>query len=229
VKFLSVVQHTNPEWLGHMEDHFEGRGIRFGYHRPFASGRLPDVATIGDGLVLLGGGPWGAAAGPSQLPTCAEEVRLARACLMLDKVVIGIGVGAQILAIAADGEVMAAPLRFAHETTTRTKPDALAGLMPETFPSLVYMRDRPVPPDYADILARFDDSAPSVFQIGTRAFGFAAHPGIRRAMLEELVMEAEDPISGAADTLATAGAISSQIEDALVRLMAGVLRTSRLG
>ena len=60
MKHLSVVQHTQSEWLGHIEDHLEGRGIRFGYFRPFtAGGTLPDVMTLGDGLILLGGGPWG--------------------------------------------------------------------------------------------------------------------------------------------------------------------------
>lgn len=228
MKHLSVVQHTNPEWLGHMEDHLEGRGIRFGYHRPFAGGKLPEVPTVGDGLVLLGGGPWGAVPGPLQLPTLEAEVRLARACLMLDKPVIGIGIGAHILSLAAEGGVTAAPLQFALETSTRSLADALAGLMPATFPSLLYLRDRSAPPDYAAILARFDDGRPSVFQIGSKAFGFAAHPGVRRAMLEELVMESEDAVEGAGETLAQAGAVASQIEDALVPIMAGLLRTCGL-
>ena len=56
MKHLSVVQHTQSEWLGHIEDHLEGRGVRFGYHRPFvAGGKLPAVATVGDGLILRRG------------------------------------------------------------------------------------------------------------------------------------------------------------------------------
>ena len=43
---LSVIQHTQSEWLGGIEDHLEGRGIRFGYHRPFTTGgTLPSVPT----------------------------------------------------------------------------------------------------------------------------------------------------------------------------------------
>ncbi|MGB5578544.1 MAG: hypothetical protein WBM88_14140, partial [Woeseiaceae bacterium] len=44
---VAVVQHTSGEYLGLMEDHLEGRQIRFQYFRPFAGGRkLPahDVA-----------------------------------------------------------------------------------------------------------------------------------------------------------------------------------------
>lgn len=229
MKFLSVIQHTNPEWLGHLEDHLEGRGIRFGYHRPFvAGGKIPDVAVVGDGLVLLGGGPWGGAPGALQLPTFDAEVRLARACLMLDKFVLGIGIGAQILAVAAEGAVAPAPLRFDVTAATRTTDAALAGLLPATYPLAVYMRDAPVPPAYATILSRDPAGHPALFQIGKRAFGFTGHPGIRRAMLEELVMEADDPPAEAAAMLERAGRAATAIEDALVPIMAGLLRESGL-
>lgn len=228
MKHLSIIQHTNPEWLGHMEDHFEGRGIRFGYHRPFAGGKVPEVATVGDGLVLLGGGPWGTVTPGMLLPTLDAEVRLARACLMLDKFVLGIGVGAQILSLAADGQPTASPLRFAVEEAHRTSPDALAGLLPQTFPAIVYMRDEPNPPAYASILARTADGRQSVFQIGSRAFGFSGHPGVRRAMLEELVMEAEPAPDGSGERLRRAGEVGTAVEDALVSIMAGLMRTSGL-
>ena len=34
VKFVSVVQHTSADYLGLMEDHLEGRNIRFKYFPP---------------------------------------------------------------------------------------------------------------------------------------------------------------------------------------------------
>ena len=38
---VAVIQHTAGEYLGLMEDHLEGRRIRFQYYRPFAAGKLP--------------------------------------------------------------------------------------------------------------------------------------------------------------------------------------------
>src|SRR5690606_19759560 len=62
MRLVSVVQHTSAEYLGLLEDHLEGRDIRFRYFRPFTGGgQLPPRDTIRDGLILLGGGPWGAA------------------------------------------------------------------------------------------------------------------------------------------------------------------------
>ena len=94
---VAVIQHTSGEYLGLMEDHLEGRRIRFQYFRPFAGGRkLPAKDIPADALVLLGGGPWGSA-GERDLPTLAEEIELTRAMLEQGTPVIGIGLGAQIL------------------------------------------------------------------------------------------------------------------------------------
>ncbi len=59
-----VVQHTAGEFLGLIEDHLEGRGVRFLYFRPFtAGGGLPVRVDAAAGLILLGGGPWGTKGG----------------------------------------------------------------------------------------------------------------------------------------------------------------------
>src|SRR5690606_32480943 len=127
----SVVQHTSAEYLGLLEDHLEGRDIRFRYFRPFTGGgQLPPRDTIRDGLILLGGGPWGAA-GTRDVPTLKEEVRLAHAALMFGSPVIGIGLGAQILALAAGGRAEATPFEFTVGSARRTDETALGGYLPE--------------------------------------------------------------------------------------------------
>ena len=58
MNLLNVIQHTSADYLGLMEDHLEGRRIRFRYFRPFTEkGTIPSSSDISDGLVLLGGGP----------------------------------------------------------------------------------------------------------------------------------------------------------------------------
>ncbi len=227
MKHVSVVQHTQSEWLGYIEDHLEGRGIRFSYFRPFtAGGRLPDIKVLGDGLMLIGGGPWGAASEGRLLPTLDAEVRLARACLMMDKPVLGFGLGAQILAIAAEGGAEPAPLELRVGTGQRVKAGALGGYLPETFPNVVYMRDRPVPPDYAEVLAVDDGGRPALFQIGASAFGFTGHPGVRRAMIEDLVMEFDEAPVGTGPALERLAGLAGEIENALVPIMTGLIQAT---
>jgi GMP synthase-like glutamine amidotransferase len=225
MKYVSVIQHTQSEWLGHIEDHLEGRGIRFGYARPFtAGGKLPDRNLLGDGLIMLGGGPWGTATEGRKLPTLEAEIRLARACLMLERPVVGIGVGAQILAIAGDGSSEGAPLTFTVGVARRMRDGALNGFLPERYPNVVYMRDRPLPPAYADVLAVDEEGYPALFQIGRNAFGFAGHPGVRRAMIEDLLMESDDIPADPAPGLEKLLGLGPAIEDALVAIMSGLVQ-----
>ena len=228
MKFLSVVQHTQSDWLGLIEDHLEGRRIRFGYFRPFASGgNLPDADVLGDGLVLLGLGPWGTS-GQHDVPSLEEEISLARTCLMLESPVIAFGLGAQILSIAADGKSEAAPLFFTAGHAKRVKDDALNGFLPERYPNVVYMRDRPVPPDYAEILAVDEEGYPALFQIGKNALGFTGHPGVKHAMIEDLIMESDDAPESGADELDKLRGMSNEIADALVPVMTGLVQMTEL-
>ena len=228
MKTLTVIQHTSAEYLGLMEDHFEGRRIRFSYVRPFTEGVAPPHPdAIADGLVLLGGGPWGSA-GERDLPTLVAETAIARTCLMVEKPLIGIGLGAQILALAAGGTVDSAPLRFAVDTARRCLDGALDGYLPESWPVAVYGRDRAVPPDYAQILARDSAGDPVLWQIGNNAFGFAGHPGLKVAMIEDLIMEFEEAPADPAPALRDLRTAQRAIEDALVPIMTGLVRMTGL-
>jgi GMP synthase-like glutamine amidotransferase len=221
---VQVVQHDSAEYLGLIEDHLEGRGLRFQYHRPFTgSAALPEAAAIADGLILLGGGPWGSA-GARDVPTLRAEIRLVEACLERSLPVVGIGLGAQILAIAAGGRSEPAPLAFSVSSARRVDPQALNGYLPAEYPLAVYMRDWPLPPASARVLSIDAKDRPALWQVGERALGFAGHPGLKVAMVEDLVMEFEEAPQDVAAGLDALRAVQRTIEDALVPVMTGVVR-----
>lgn len=225
---VAVIQHTSGEYLGLMEDHLEGRRIRFQYFRPFAGGgKLPEADLPADAVILLGGGPWGSA-GSRDLPTLAEEIELTRAKLAEGIPVIGIGLGAQILAIAAGGGSEPADLVLQSGVATRTIADALNGYLPETFTQVVYMRDRPVLPDEAKVLAIDELGRPALFQVGDSAYGFVGHPGVKLGMVEDLVMEFEEVPANATAQLEKLRTLQRTIEDELVPIMTGLVQCTSL-
>ncbi len=225
---LDVIQHTSADYLGLMEDHLEGRRIRFSYIRPFTEkGRVPTTGECKHGLVLLGGGPWGTVSGRI-LPSLAEEITLTRAYLSQNLPVIGIELGAQILAIAAGGGSQAAPLEFELGDYRRVTDDALNGFMPERFPMVSYMRDRPQLPDDAQLLAVDWRDRPAIFQIGKNSLGFCGHPGFKPAMAEDLVMEFEEAVDDPVPTLERLRLVVTDIEDTLVQVMTGVMQVTDL-
>jgi len=228
VNLLNAVQHTSADYLGLIEDHLEGRRIRFRYFRPFTEqGEVPGPGDGCDGLVLLGGGPWGSAGG-RDVPTLQQEVALTRGMLDQGKPVLGIGLGAQILAIAAGGGSTPAPLTFGVGYARRRLEGALAGFMPERFPLVSYMRDRPEPPADAQVLALDEQQRPAVFQVGSNALGFCGHPGFKTAMAEDLIMEFEEAPADPAPQLQRLQMMAREIEDALVPLMTGIVKVTGL-
>ena len=228
MKALDVIQHTSAEYLGLMEDHLEGRRIRFRYFRPFTEkGRIPEPAECGDGLILLGGGPWGSAGGRN-VPSLIEEINLTRSFLSMNRPIIAIGLGAQILAIAAGGSSIASPLEFTVGKARRVDDQALNGFLPEVIPHVTYMRDRPVPGDSATVLAVDDKNQPAIFQYGSNAFGFTGHPGFKPAMAEDLVMEFEEGPEDPVPALEQFRLVVKDIEDALVPLMTGLVQQTGL-
>lgn len=226
---VHVLQHTSGEFLGLIEDHLEGRGVRFQYWRPFTGANaLPKPDALDQGLILLGGGPWGTA-GARDLPSLAAEVALVRACLVRALPVVGIGAGAQVLALACGGRSEPAPLRFEIGTARRTSPQALRGYLPPEFPVAVYMRDWPAAPPGADVLALDHAERVAIWQWGERALGFAGHPGLKLAMVEDLIMEFEEVPPDYACALDRLREVQRSIEDSLVTVMAGIMAVTGWG
>lgn len=228
MKAVAVVQHTESEYLGLLEDHLEGRAIRFVYLRPFAPGaHLPASAGDYDGLILLGAGPRGVVSG-DLLPSLGAELRLAADFLARGLPVIGFGAGAAILAVAAGGGAEEAPLRFVLGTARRLEADALGGHLPLSWPYAVYMRDRPVPPAGARILACDEQGAPILFATGARSYGFFCHPGIKTGMVEDLIMEFDEAPEAAAERLAELRRLQPDIAAALAPIMVGLVAATGL-
>jgi GMP synthase-like glutamine amidotransferase len=228
MKTLCVLQHVEADYLGLLEDHFESRNIRFRYFRPFTPGaKIPASAEGYDGLVLLGAGPQGIVSG-KLIPSLSGELRVTERFLRRGLPVVGIGAGACILSAAAGGGAAEAPLRFALEHAHRVVPDALNGHLPESFPFAVYMRDRPVLPAEAKVLAVDAHREPVLFQIRDNCFGFLGHPGIKSAMIEDLIMEFEDVPDRTAETLAALRSAQGEIAEALSPIMVGLVEMTRL-
>ena len=228
MKTLCVLQHFEADYLGLMEDHFEGRNIRFRYLRPFAAGgTIPSTAEGYDGLIILGSGPLGVVSG-SLIPSLGPELRLTRDFLARGLPVIGIGQGSCILAAETGGGADEAPLRFVVDNARRVDPQGLHGYLPESFPFAVYMRDRPVLPANARVLAVDSAGEPAVFQVRENCVGFLGHPGIKSAMIEDLIMEFDEVPDGTAENIALMRTVQGEMATALGSIMVGLVELTHL-
>ncbi|EEW23778.1 type 1 glutamine amidotransferase family protein [Rhodobacter ferrooxidans] len=221
MKTIWVLQHTEAEYLGLIEDHLEGRNLRFRYFRPFAAGGMvPLEPGNADGLILLGGGPYGIVSGHI-LPSLGPELRLTRAFLDAGLPVLGIELGALILSVAAGGGAAEAPLRF---EVLNTEIFGLGDAAPQQMPLTCYLRDRPVLTPAMKVVMTGPGGEVLGFSVGEKSIGILGHAGMKRGMAEDLIMEfaetPEDTLTG----LTALGDRQFEIAEALGPFMVTLVR-----
>jgi hypothetical protein len=65
---------------------------------------------------------------------------------------------------------------------------------------------------------------PCIFQVGDRALGFTGHPGMKTAMVEDLIMEFVEAPADPSPGLVALRDRKRDIEDALVPTMTGLVQ-----
>jgi len=73
-----------------------------------------------------------------------------------------------------------------------------------------------------------DAGRPALFQIGEQAFGFAGHPGMKPAMVEDLIMEFDEAPENPTAGLKKVRETRRELEDALVHIMTGLTQMTAL-
>ncbi|PYI55609.1 type 1 glutamine amidotransferase [Paenibacillus flagellatus] len=182
------------------------KGHRLSGTALYESSRLPDPSAF-DMLVVLGG-PMGVH-DEADYPWLVPEKRLIRETVQLGKPVLGICLGAQLLAEAAGGSVTRNPVKeigwFPVRLTEEAKRSETFGQLPEQFLPFHWHGDTFSLPDGATRIAFSLGCANQAFEYGDGAIGLQFHlecseSGIRR-MIEhgrfelgggEFVQRAED-------------------------------------
>ena len=98
----------------------------------------------------------------------------------------------------------------------------------ERYPLVRYgCDDRSCLPRRTRACPSIEAGQPALFQVGERAFGFSGHPGIKSAMVEDLIMEFAEAPAEPGSAAGPARRRESRIEEALVPIMTGLVRCIR--
>jgi len=188
MKRLLAVQHTFAEFLGALEPQFEGRGIGFQYVRTVAGDDVAGTPTQFDSLWLLGAAhPAGDAVNS---PWLQDEIRLVKTFQRSGRPVVGLGVGAHVLAAASGAELSVDPAHDARFVTAVAldRADPLALAVDGRRVMVMACGHCEPPPGSTPVVA--DGSGNWIaFRNGPPGYGLLFRPELKPGMLEDMVME----------------------------------------
>lgn len=192
MKNFAVVQHTYSEFLGLIENHLEKRDIGFSYQRPFVGQGLPGSAGQFDALFLLGG-----AVPPTAIDDCpwlADELRLIEIFEKSARPIVGLGLGALLLAQHHGAKVQEKPAHSAYFSTAHCteagQQDPLARHLDARKVLVLFQGDAELPSQIEPLLV---DDHGHWLAIRPRRdqYGFLFRPELKPGMLEDMLMEAD--------------------------------------
>jgi GMP synthase-like glutamine amidotransferase len=210
VRRAIILQHLDREGPGFIADLCQQRGLGVNTVRLDRGASVPAALEIGDVLVVMGGSMGVADIADARYPFLAREVELLRRVLAKKQPVLGVCLGAQLLAHAAGSRVY-----------PNQRPDALGVLRPwrevgfgevtllgsDHEPSLVGLPERvPVLHWHGDTfdlpvgsvrLAQNDVCANQAFRIGRHAFGLQFHVETDAALVRAWAEEDSDFVRSA--------------------------------
>jgi GMP synthase-like glutamine amidotransferase len=207
---VGVLQHVPFEGLGSIESWLAARGAKIHYTRFFDSPLLPDIADLD--LIIALGGPM-SVNDEADLPWLKEEKRFISGAIISGKPLLGICLGAQLIASALGARVYPGrhkEIGWFDIERTSNNPDLFQ--FPKTVTVFHWHGETFDLPPGASRLARSAGCENQAFQIGPRVMGLQFH-------LETTPESAESIVGHCRAELI--GGIFIQSEDELRRISAG--------
>ncbi|MBA2480423.1 MAG: gamma-glutamyl-gamma-aminobutyrate hydrolase family protein [Planctomycetes bacterium] len=238
MKRATVLQHADHEDAGLIAPALAAAGIRVEHHRLHAGDPVPSAGQVGDIVVVMGGAMGVGDRADPRYRFLAQEIALLRELLPRDHPILGICLGAQLIAHAAGAAVYpnrsigsGAVVREVGlgpvDLLARHDP-AWAGL-DSTALMLHWHGDTFDLPRGAVHLAASADCAHQAFRLGRRAYAFQFHCEVARDRISDWVREdahfvelARGP-HGAVDILAEVDSGYDEHRSAADRLILNVL------
>ena len=188
-----TLQHVPFEGLGTIEAWLLGSGYGITTTKFFESAVLPEVETI-DFLVVMGG-PMGVLDEPKH-PWLADEKVFIRTVIEAGKPVLGVCLGAQLIAVCMGGEVMANPVKEIGWFPVEAVPHGQGNVFrfPARFEALHWHGDTFTLPKGAIQLARSEGCANQAFQIGRHVIALQFHLEATPRTVQDLVSNCRDEL-----------------------------------
>jgi GMP synthase (glutamine-hydrolysing) len=190
-----VLQHHPVENLGRIAEALEEAALAWQYVRVFDGAPIPKDMKGAGGLIVMGGPE--SVYQLDRYPYLRDEMQLIENALADNKPILGVCLGAQLLAAVLGSSVKRSESReigwYQVRLTESAHTDRLMRGLPAEFMAAHWHSDVFDLPDGAVPLASSERTAVQAFRFGDRAYGLLFHAEITEDRIRSLVSEfAED-------------------------------------
>jgi GMP synthase (glutamine-hydrolysing) len=193
-----IIQHEAGEGPGTIEEELIRAGHKVRRVRIDQGDKVPNEVGVMGGLVVMGGSM--GVGDQGKLSHLKDEIVLLKQFHKAEKPILGICLGAQLLAAALGTEVAAGEKEIGW-FPVRKLPDAFKDpvlrRLPENFPALMWHGDHFALPKGAVHLLSTDKCACAAFRHGKKAYGLVPHLEMTAAMVDEMVASSRKKLESA--------------------------------
>lgn len=173
---IQCILHADFEQAGHYAIWAAHRQIQVTQTHVFLGEGLPDITAFD--MLLVMGGPQSPQE-TEQYPYLKDEIALIKQAVDAGKYVVGVCLGAQLIAESYGAATARSPHReigvFPLTLTPEGKAHRLFSHFPETFDSAHWHNDMPGLPENAVVLAESAGCPRQIIQFAPKVFGFQCH------------------------------------------------------
>ena len=186
MKPVLIVTHLEDRSTGLVRACLQDAGCEVMQVDKVSGDRLPSVSSV-SGMVCMGGSE--SATRVDEDVFLSSELELIARALEHGIPVLGLCLGAQLLAVAAGGQVRPIGRMVADWEPVSVRPDAAAdpvfGGLPDGLPVLKWHEDMIEAPPGATVLATAPGPGAAVYRVGQTAWGSQAHLEVTPQLLVE--------------------------------------------
>lgn len=186
---ILVLQHVKSEGLGIIGKALRQKGIETDFIKIFKGDRIPKSINGYDGLIVLGG-PMGVYE-EDIYPFIKDELILIKTAIKNNIPILGICLGAQLLAKAAGADVYKGNKKeigwYKVELTDEGKRDGLFVGLPDEFAVFQWHGDTFDIPESSKCLASSELFPHQIIKVGKNAYGLQFHLEVTEEMVREWI------------------------------------------
>jgi GMP synthase (glutamine-hydrolysing) len=185
---MLVITHASFEKPGSIQDWAERNNYQITEVKPYAGEKLPPIDNF-DFLIVMGGPQ--SPLSMDESPYLRDEIETIKDAVKLNKRIVGVCLGAQLIGEALGAKTEQSPNReigsYTLELLEDAKNDPVFSQFPQYFDVMHWHSDMPGIPEGAKLIAKSEGCPRQIFTYGDRIYGFQCHFELTKELVSTMI------------------------------------------